>query len=295
MALLSVILTGCDIADVLGYDIQIEITGLAEEEVGDLRVIANGNVLNEFDYENGTARGTLANLRRENKIEPGHGEREFYPESVMVDSSQVGGTIKFNAIKSHNVTANLQSHVNEAGPGDTLIVFHGVHEDITITTPGLRIEAFFEHDEEYTAIPGVNIRADDVTLKGFTIPAGSQIIVSVSSGIILEKNIIVDDSNLYGIEIQGSSAVIRENIIEGRLIGVAAVSSSDLTLADNKFRDNKSSGLAIEDTRAKIIDNEFSHNNYGIKFNDSEVFLGNNVIHNNDGAGISSHSSRIDY
>lgn len=297
MALLLIILTGCDIADVLGYDIQVEITGLDEEEIGDLRVIANGNVLDEFDYENGTARGTLANLRRENKIEPEHGDREFYQEFVRVDSSRAGETIRFNAIKSHNVTADLQSHVDEAGPGDTLIVFHGVHEEITITTLGLTIEAFFDHNEEYTAISGVSIKADDVSLKGFTIPAGSQIKVADSSGITLEKNIIAGDNSMTGVEIQRSSAVIRDNVIEARLTGLSAVSSSDLKLDNNMIRENKSQGLVLEGSQAEITDNEIGYNEYGISFDDSDVFLGNNVIHyngaGNDGAGIYAHSSSL--
>ncbi len=157
--------------------------------------------------------------------------------------------------------ASIQDAVDCAEAGDTVHVSKGTyHERIVIDKPVILLG-------DYAAIDGgcegdvVTVKADGVTVSGFTLLNGVAGANVSASGSIIENNRI--NNNEYGIVLMGASdGIIMDNMIRGNTRhGIFLQKSRNNVIIENLVTRNRGCGIHLQNSTDNIItDNVFSHN-----------------------------------
>jgi|GEM_PF-5735143 len=292
---------GCDVMQISTYDIEVKISRITEDEAENLSVRANGQVLDNLDYdsEEEVARGTFTGLQGRKDIRPDHDDLDFYPrEAIEVSSSDDGKEIEFNVTKVEQLTSNesLQNYLqNEAWPGDKIELASGDYEKVEVEDdmPGLIFQHGFGTDRP--VIAGFKIEADDVEIKGFSVPGGNKMEVTGSENLRLEDNIINGTGSLStGLEISDSEVLLFDNEITNHNTGVDIKSNSRVELHEGNIINDNNTGLEISNSDIRAIDNEVSNNEYGIKaVSGSDIYLTKNSITRNEEYGVKTRHSDL--
>lgn len=173
----------------------------------------------------------------------------------------------------------IQAAVDAASAGDTIIVRDGTYTPIAVTKDDLIIKS--ETGAQATTIESptgatvVSIRADNVSLSGFTVKGATDVLNS-------------------GIHLWGSSSDnvercnISNNIISNNYAGISLCHSSNNVLKNNTVTGHKGGGIVLLDSfHNSVIGNSLQHNGYGIYLDGSNKnTLIYNIALNNKGYGI---------
>lgn len=165
--------------------------------------------------------------------------------------------------------ASLQKAINNAAPGDTILVREGTYqEDIIVNKSVSLIGA----DRDLTIIHGqdsqyvVSITSTNVVFINFTVrkdpqnSLGSGVLVS-SDGNVIRNNNIVD--NYYGMIVYSShNNLIESNVISNNSLGVSYYFSSSNVFSGNLVADNIEGGISLYFSS----NNLFYHNNFNDTF-----------------------------
>ena len=271
LMLLPLMLTGCDTMEILRqYEIEIAITSMDEGDIDQLQVKVGDRSVEDFAYEGGVAKADIGDLRGSNEIKPvlaENDEQDFYPESVTVGAADDGETINFNAVQEINVFENLQVKIDEAYPGDILILDNADFERAEISTPGLILKSSYDIDETdpegYTYVAGLEINENDVTVEEINVSPGSSVEINDCNNIQLINNRITGNNNLTGIQINNSEVFLEDNTIRDKSTGIVAEAGSELYLRNEIIRDNRKTGLKLSESSAEVHDSEFRDNEQG--------------------------------
>jgi nitrous oxidase accessory protein len=116
----------------------------------------------------------------------------------------------------------LQARIENAAPGDTLVVDGGVHEGpFTIDRPLVLRGQNRPHLQGTDSTHVVTVEADDVTLRGFRVTDSGKDLSEDHAGILVKGNRVTIRDNrladvLHGVYVKGTDrVVIVENVIEG--------------------------------------------------------------------------------
>ena len=192
--------------------------------------------------------------------------------------------------------STIQKAVDAAGKGDKVQVSQGTYYENITMKQGVVLEGGWNIDfsrrdiSKYpTTIDGektegwVILGADDAVLDGFTIINATRIELedsTIGSGVYclstspVIKNNIIKANEPAGIYCNRSSAVIVNNIISNNEeAGIYLENGCSLEIKGNSIRQNKMSGIGTGGTE------------------NSRIEVRNNIIHDNDMAGIESRSA----
>jgi len=163
---------------------------------------------------------------------------------------------------------NIQTAINWALPGDTIIVRSGLYaERVRIDKPIILLGTdsgggapFIDPQYEGAAI---EILADGCTVKGFEI----------------------HNSNLFGgIHIASNGNTVADNIIKNNALGISFSSADKNSLTGNTITDSTSAGIALEDSKDNLIENNrILDNTVGITLDESSrrTHIYHNTFSNN--------------
>ena len=184
----------------------------------------------------------------------------YDPSVTTDDGSCIIGNCVEN-ITQNTFTADIQSGINSALSGDTLVAYQGTYfENIYIDKRIiLSSEYIFNNDTSYissTIIDGsqdstvVHIDTANVILKGFTVTNGYS---NYGAGITAHGNgIVLTDLNVIN------------NLAQGDLDGGGAAISGDVHILNSKFVNNqgRKGGAILMSWGSPLIENcQFSNNN----------------------------------
>lgn len=176
--------------------------------------------------------------------------------------------------------ASIQAAVDQALPGDTILVEPGVYfETVYVDTPQITIKGVVNGDErpwldgENTRSDGFNTTGDDFVLEGFGIRGyvGNGVL-STGSERVIYRNLIIEGivgvegkSTIYGLyPIECTDVLIEDSIVTG--IADAGIyvgqSRGPIIVRRNEVHGNVT-GIEIENsTNADVYEN-YAHNNVG--------------------------------
>ena len=274
-------LAACDtFQELTTYSINVEISGLEEGARDDLLLHYNGEIADQLNYNEGVFKIKLSNLRGSKEIEPNMSGEDFYPEKIKVNSNDNNKTISFNATTEKIVSSNLQDRINEAGPGDTLIVQAGSYPvHVSIPTPGLKFKAL-EVVDDSSRIGGITISANDVTIKDFDFIAGGSLEIIDSKDIKILNNFIEENSNA-AIEIDNSTVLLKDNESINNETAIKVKNNSNVEMIGNIIEADNKIGLDINNSKAHLSGNSFRNNDVGLSASESTLTLDDNSFRNN--------------
>jgi parallel beta-helix repeat protein len=199
----------------------------------------------------------------------------------------------------------LQKAITAAHRGDTILVSGTCQENVTIplgrdgiTLDGAGAAAIAGSDSTQ---PTVLVRAQDITIKGFTITGGLSGIAVTQGGRGHIDGNTVHNTGGYGIVVsQLSAAVIVNNTLQGNFqagIGVAEtsyafigfVSATDTVAGPNVITGNRAQGIAVfRGAYARIVGNDISQNGAnGVNVRESSsAQISDNTVNGNGQNGI---------
>lgn len=133
---------------------------------------------------------------------------------------------------------SLAEAIDDADPGDTILVLGTCHESVTITTDRLTIEG--QGNAELVGVDGtqdvITIKgAHAVTLTGFSIRNGNIGILGKEASSFMLNNLVVRDNSNTGIRLEGnSSATITDTTAEHNgLLGIDIDRASEARFSGN--------------------------------------------------------------
>ena len=193
---------------------------------------------------------------------------------------------------------DLNSAINAADPGDTLLVQAGTYGPTVIDKPITLVGV------DWPIIDGggqgtvVTVEVPDVHLSGFVITGSGRSLNDEDSGVTslaprttIEGNRITD--SLFGVYLKRSpNSVITDNVITGKDLdlhrrgdAVRIWFSSDTLLASNTVTGGRDI-IVLYSERIVIADNDVSNSRYGLHFmyNDGALIEGNRFHDNSVGA-----------
>ncbi len=296
-----VVVAGCDFVDSLSqYEVKVEITNLTEEEMDQLTVSAGDMTIDEFTYEDNIVKADIGDLRGSNEIKPvlaENDEQDFYPESVSVDVEYDGETINFNAVQEENVIRDLQDNIDDAYPGDILILDNRDFARAEISTPGLTLKSIYDMEDadvdEYSNVAGLEIKADDIKIEELNILEDSNIEISDSKDIEIKNSRITGNNNLTGIIVENSEVTLENNLIQYKINGIEA-DNSELNLNKETIQENSGTGIILTESSANIFASQIRDNEYGFDLTEeSNLYLEDSNI-NSQEKGIYARESSLE-
>ncbi len=205
-------------------------------------------------------------------------------------------------VRSGNVET-LQTVIDRAQPGDTLLIYHGVYEgnlhlNKRITLTGIQMP-LIQGDGSGSVI---TISADSCTVSGFRIDRSGSRLVEENAGILIKSNSNVIKENeltdiLFGVYLfHAENNFVQGNRITGRRqlefgergSGIHIWNSQRNRFLDNVIADVRD-GFYIQNAHHTWIENNESFNTrYGLHYMyaDSNTFLSNRFYDNVAGAAI---------
>ncbi len=180
----------------------------------------------------------------------------------------------------------IQGAVNNATPGDTIIVRDGTYNENVVVNKQLIIRS--ENGAASTTVHGgssthtFRVTVDDVDISGFTVTGA---INNIIAGIYLCS---VDH------------CTISDNNATGNYFGISLYSSSDNTLTNNTASNNRCTGIHLKDSCNNTLTNNTASNNWdktvsgiGIRLYSSSNNnkITNNTANENKHYGISMYTS----
>ncbi|MBK6939673.1 MAG: right-handed parallel beta-helix repeat-containing protein [Planctomycetes bacterium] len=202
----------------------------------------------------------------------------------------------------------IQAGITAAGAGGTVTVKAGVYEETPLigsTLDGLTLKASGNVIIDARLAngsgdgPGIQINADDVTVRGFTIrhakdagagKPGAGIWVT-APGALIEKIKFINCETV-GIQVETSGTVIRNCVITGTGYGVYASSSNETTVENCSVTYCSSYGIYLNGTTPIARKNTVKHTTgYGIYLAGSDAVIEKNTVTNAGSSGIYVNSS----
>ena len=202
----------------------------------------------------------------------------------------------------------IEEAILAAVPGSTILVSSGTYRENLVINKTLTLMG---EDKLLTIIDGsateivVHIKANMVTVKGFTIRNGTQgVYIDQSNGSIIFNNVITSNRH-SGISLNGSSFnLIYDNLIlmngvtstpGGGLVvgdGIVLSLSNGNTINGNRLIGNIVRGIALDYSNDNlIVNNTFEASVWSISLNDAQ----NNTVHHNNFISSWNHVDIIGY
>jgi parallel beta-helix repeat protein len=169
----------------------------------------------------------------------------------------------------------IQDAVDEATPGDTIIVRDGTYTENVDVNKRLTIRS--ENGAASTTAQAANpndhvfgVTADDVTISGFTVKGATGFCI-VGIGLIGADNGIISD-----------------NKVSNSYYGIGLYDSNDNTLTSNTASNNDEGILLLSQSNGNTLtDNIASNNGIGIRLSESiDNTLTSNIANSNNNVGI---------
>jgi parallel beta-helix repeat protein len=203
-----------------------------------------------------------------------HGTFRNYPYSIYF----TGSVYTVNKMDEASFKS-IQSAINNAEEGDTVIVKPGMYREQIIIDKSIRL---IGEDKNTTIIDGggvddvVTIIADEILLCGFTIQNG--------------KN----RYNHYAISMKSNNSMIMDTIITDNYNGINLLFSSQTTITDIKFHNNEGNAMNLYQSSYNMISSNIIHNNdYAMRLSEStnNMVINNQIYHQNMNDITLSHAS----
>ena len=200
------------------------------------------------------------------------------PSEIFTYENKINGKTLYVGGNGHNNYTKIQDAINDAMPGDTIIVYPCIYEENIIVNKSLKIIGI-----DYPLIDacrkyGLKIFADSCYIKGFRIYHGEPAIKIYSNNNIIEDNIIKENGK--GILINNASYnLIRNNTILRNENGIVLSNSSyNIFIRNNVSHHIYWYGIIMHDSNHnQILENTFSKNFLSFKIQNSNY----NIIKNN--------------
>jgi cytochrome c peroxidase len=190
---------------------------------------------------------------------------------------------------------SIQAAVDQASPGDTIVVAAGVyHESVTIKVPGVTLKGQGSGDArpvldgENRFENGVLATAGPFTIENLMVRnyLKNGVIVRGADGAIF-RDLRTENTGEYGVFPVESANILVERCVTSGVndTGIYVGQSRDIVIRDSEAFDN-TSGIEIENSINALVENNYLHDNSGGVL----VFLlpehvskenHHNVIHNN--------------
>ena len=241
--------------------------------------------------------GSLDVARSERPQPPGPGESSM--AAAHVKCGQDG------AVEADDRRGPLQRAIDTARPHTSILVSGTCQENVTIPLGKDGITLDGGGSAAITAIdptqPAVLVRAQDITVRGFTIAGGLGGVAVTQGGRALIDGNVIRDSGFYGVVVsQLSAAVIVNNTIQNHQqagIGVAETSyafigfvlASDSVASPNVITGNRAQGVVVfRGSYARIVGNEISQNGAnGVNVRESSsAQISDNTVNGNGANGV---------
>ncbi len=207
-------------------------------------------------------------------------------------------------------SASLQAAVDEAKPGDTLLVSGTCKENLVIYEEVARITL---DGQGKSTIEGpdaggrtIEVRGRGITIKGFTITGGRAGLVVTRGGQAIVDGNTVQGAARYGIVImQSSSARIGNNTVKNNGNGIVIENTSagrvgyfsarNRTASPNTIENNERNGIVVNfGSSARIVGNTIRNNKRtGISVSRASSQISSNTIDGNGRGGILIQNSNV--
>jgi parallel beta-helix repeat protein len=167
---------------------------------------------------------------------------------------------------------SIQVAVDQAKPGDTIVVASGVyHESVTIKVPGVTLkgqgggDARPVLDGENRFENGVLATAGPFTIENLVVRnyLKNGVIVRGADGVIF-RDLRTENTGEYGVFPVESANVLVERCVTSGVsdTGIYVGQSRDIVIRDSEAFDN-TSGIEIENTINAVVENNYLHDNSG--------------------------------
>ncbi|KKG08619.1 hypothetical protein EO92_18490 [Methanosarcina sp. 2.H.A.1B.4] len=201
---------------------------------------------------------------------------------------------------------SIQKAINNANPGDTVLVYPGTYKENIVVDRELRIISKSGNPEDTIVLAATQkehvfkVASDNVTIRGFKIKDASGVPGNYKYGIYLDgtKNCIIDSNyisnNREGILLIDSSnnTLINNKLPKNNDAGIILSSSDHNTVRSNHASGNIAGILIIYSSANNTIDgNTVSENTIGIEIQGNNNTIRNNTILDNEKCGIGIESS----
>lgn len=201
---------------------------------------------------------------------------------------------------------SIQKAINNANPGDTILVYPGTYKENLVVDRELRIISKSGSPEDTIVLAATQkehvfkVASDNVTIRGFKIKDASGTPGNYKYGIYLNetKNCIIDNNyisnNREGILLIDSSnnTLINNKLPKNIDAGIILMSSDHNTIMSNNLSSNIAGIVIIYSSSNNRVDgNTVFKNIIGIDVHGDNNSIRNNTILNNDKSGISIESS----
>lgn len=200
---------------------------------------------------------------------------------------------------------SIQKAVNDANPGDTILVYPGTYKENIVVDRELRIISKSGNPEDTIVLASTQnehvfkIASDNVTIRGLKIKDASGNPGNYKYGIYLDgiKNCIIDNNyisnNREGIFLIDTSnnTLINNKLPKNNDAGIILMSSDNNTIMNNHMSGNVAGIIIIHFSSNNTVDgNAVSENTIGIDIQGDNNTIRNNAILNNGkyGMGITS-------
>jgi parallel beta-helix repeat protein len=201
---------------------------------------------------------------------------------------------------------NIQEAINNASSGDTIFVHIGTYYEHVVINKTITLVG---EDNNFTIIDGyetdnvIYIRANNVTVKGFTVRKSgmylySGILVDHSTGTVIINNKII--YNYEGISLlYSSSNVVCDNTISSNYDGIYLYYSSNNVVSGNTIFSSNYDGIYLYYSSNNVVSgNVILHNDLdgmSLYYSSSNVVCGNTILSNYHGInlGLSSGNNTI--
>ncbi len=198
----------------------------------------------------------------------------------------------------------IQSAVNAASDGDTVVVRDGVYEENIIIQKEIILRS--DNGSDVTTIKaasstghGVRLQADYTTVKGFTISGATSGYHSASVYIdkaayceIFENNLTSSYHGIYITDSAGYNIITNNSFSNNSNAGLLIHRAARNTISGNTFLGNKygiyTGSSGSDGDQNLILDNKFTKNNYGLYLGEHSDLntISNNSFHDNTQAGV---------
>jgi PGF-pre-PGF domain-containing protein len=194
-----------------------------------------------------------------------------------------------------NSTGSIQAAVNNAQPGDKIIVKPGIYtESIRITTQNIAIRSESGNPADTiirtNSATGFSVRASNTKINGFKVESGETAIYLVGcSDCTITNNDLSDNKIGIYLNISNNNEISGNRANSNTLHGIQLVNSEGNTLLNNSVNSNTRGVNSITSNKNKILDNiALNNSQYGMwisQSNDNNI-SGNTVSGcGNDRAG----------